>query len=158
MNRTLIALASLVLVSCASTRKAPEPEPREFQIVALEHAYAYDLSKALSALTAETSMRVQVDNRTNSLLLSGTPQQLTAAQDLISKLDIEIESSTAKQIELIALEHARASDVEDVLQDILGRRTSGISIDPRTNSLLVEANPSELARIKTLIVHLDRPQ
>jgi type II secretory pathway component GspD/PulD (secretin) len=48
--------------------------------------------------------------------------------------------------------------VRDALDGLGQSASSRISVDARTNSLLVEAPPESLARIQDLVARLDVPQ
>jgi type II secretory pathway component GspD/PulD (secretin) len=58
--------------------------------------------------------------------------------------------------EIVRLEHAVASEAVAVLK---ASASSGVEVaaDPRTNSLLLHADPQGMAEIKNLIVRLDQP-
>jgi hypothetical protein len=79
-----------------------EPQPKEprartasadgaakpvFQVIALKHASAPDLSGVFRQLFINTNVRVIADGRTNSLLVSGSEEQLRAIHELLPRLD-----------------------------------------------------------------------
>ena len=88
------------LVLTASVAAAPKPEvvePKpaaaakepidELKIVQLKHAAAAALANVLHDTFAREPIRIAVDERTNSLLLRGTPARLEVVLALIARLD-----------------------------------------------------------------------
>ncbi len=103
----------------------------------------------------------------NALLLIGRQEAIDAAMELIEKLDVPVAPAT--QLKVFRLEHASALDAEatvrsffserpgsadDELRPVLGPRVRIIA-DFRTNSLIVQAAPRDLAEVSKLIRDLD---
>ena len=159
----VFAALCLVIPACNTpSKQAPEataPQERLFEVVSLEYAQADDLIHPLNDVFAGSTMRVQADERTNSLLLAGKPDEMARAKMVVSRLDVEVVSIESQvSVEVIALKSARATDVRKSLQGVLEKRTAQIATDERTNSLLIRAAPASMARIKDLIAQLDREQ
>ena len=148
----------LASIAC---RAAPETrsEARSFEVLALGHADAAALAGPLARIFAGSTMRVEADPRTNSLVLAGAPGELADAKAMVARLDVEVApaAGTVSYV-VIALEHAAASEVREALHGLGQTASSRISVDGRTNSLLVEAAPESLARIQDLVARLDRAQ
>lgn len=157
--RSVASLAVLTLgLASSGCRAAPEgrAEARSFEVVALEHADAASLADPLARIFAGSTMRVEADPRTNSLVLAGAPGELADAKAMITRLDVQVASDAgAVSYVVIALKHATASEVREALRELGQTSTSRISVDGRTNSLLVEASPASLARIQDLVARLD---
>ena len=157
-NAVSFAVLALGLASsgCHAAAKA-EPQAPRFEVLPLEHAAAAEIAPPLARVFAGSTLRVEPDARTNSLLLAGAPEELEDAKAMIASLDVEVarEAATAAY-EVIALQYAEASEVRDALQGLLPKSSSRISVDSRTNSLLVQAAPESLARIQDLVTRLDR--
>lgn len=82
-------------VAARPPQARPEGEPRErgrsaersVHVIALKHAAATDLGGLLNQLFGERGARVFPDPRTNSLLVSGTDEQLRAIREVLVELD-----------------------------------------------------------------------
>lgn len=160
VHATSVALLALGLASigCRAAAEA-RPEAPCFDVFALEHAEAAALAPSLARVFAGSTLRVEPDARTNSLLLAGAPEELADAKAMLTRLDVEVpaDAGTATYA-VIALEHAAASEVREALHGLAQTASSRISVDARTNSLVVEASPESLARIQDLVTRLDRKQ
>jgi len=77
--------------------------------------------------------KVISDERTNSLIVIANEQGHEAVQELIGKIDVNVDPTTRSQIYVYRLEHAKAEDVSSVLQDLSqeGGRNNQDGVDPR---------------------------
>lgn len=96
----------------------------------------------------------------NALLLIGWGEAVTAAKELIARLDI----STNPQAEqrTFRLRHAPAASVQRAILDFFAAQgVAGLApkvtatVDPRTNSIIVQAAPRDMAEVELLIEKLD---
>lgn len=137
----------------------------------------------LAALTAggESSLiplRVTVDQRTNSIIASGSPTDLEVIEVLLLRLDEQ--GGQTRSTEVIWLRNSAANDVFTALNSLLtNQRTvinqqlqSGQAIslfekvdrevfvvaEPSTNSLIISATPRYMTQIRSVIERLDRQQ
>jgi general secretion pathway protein D len=62
--------------------------------------------------------KVLSDERTNSLIVLANDQGHDAVRDLMSKIDIDVDPTSRSQIYVYRLEHAKAEDIVQVLQDL----------------------------------------
>jgi type II secretory pathway component GspD/PulD (secretin) len=84
---------------------------------------------------------------------------VASAKQLIERLDVEIVPDDSRgDIEVIFLENSSAAMIHESLEGVMSHSPSEISIDKRTNALLVRATPDEMVRIKELVAQLDRKQ
>ncbi len=116
-------------------------------------------------------LRVTVDERTNSLIFSGSKQDLQVVEALISRLeDADIQQ---RRNEAYRLRNAQAVDVATALNDFLTKslnvlqvggqltnfqeiqRNVIIAAEPISNTLLISATPQYFDDIMRLIVALD---
>ena len=61
---------------------------------------------------------------------------------------------------MMALSHAKADDLKKMLDEIIDKEIdprSKVSTDKRSNTLILEAIPEVLERMKAVIVRLDKP-
>jgi type II secretion system protein D len=142
----------------------------EFRVFYLEQATATVLQPTLQQLFAQRAARggtndpvtIVTEPRTNSLIVSATPEDMRLAESLIARLDSEPDRpGTAVQI--FMLSKADATQVANTLTSLYKQPgaaagaapTVGISVDERTNAIVVSAGPSDLKRIKELVSQLD---
>ncbi|MDZ4779100.1 MAG: secretin N-terminal domain-containing protein [Planctomycetia bacterium] len=111
----------------------------------------------------------------NSLLLIGRRESVDSALELIKRLDQPVDPQ--KQFEIFRLRHASATEVQTLItqfyqqrgqagqggQGGAGQEVPGLSprviatADYRTNSLIVQAAPRDLAEVGALIQRMDDP-
>ena len=133
------------------------------------------LQLTLSGATAQGAplidLRVTVDERTNSLIVAGSKQDLTVLEAIISRLeDADIQQ---RRNEAVRLRNAQAADVANALNDFITKslnvlktgnqltnyqevqRNVVIAAEPITNTLLISATPQYFEDIIRLIAQLD---
>jgi len=96
----------------------------------------------------------------NALLLIGWGEAVKAVKELIRKLDRPVPAET--QLRVFRLRHSPAMAAMMTVQGFFAGRTGLgprvlVSADPRTNSVIVQASPRDLAEVELLIGRLDRP-
>ena len=102
-------------------------------VVRLEHAAAGDVAPLLETLStkarganaagAESTAAFVADERTNSILLAGTPQMKLRYRALLSRLDAP--QGESETIKVIYLRYANAEDLVSVLQEVISGTSSG---------------------------------
>ncbi|MBI2264422.1 MAG: hypothetical protein HYU64_04540 [Armatimonadetes bacterium] len=116
-----------------------------------------------------SALQIVHDDRNNSILLRGIPEDIQEAISVISLLDVP---TAATITETVVLKQARASQTAAFLVKLMDQETgdskvskTGIGlpgryqffVDERTNSIVITATPVYLARIKALLTTvLDR--
>lgn len=95
----------------------------------------------------------------NALLLIGWGEAVDAVKQLIRKLDRPVAPET--QLRVFRLRHAPAAGAMTTVQGFFGNRTGlgpqvMVTADPRTNSLLVQAAPRDMAEVELLVQRLDQ--
>jgi general secretion pathway protein D len=121
-------------------------------------------------------LKVLAHSTQNALLLSGTPEQIFEAVDLIAHLDVPVEAAGGDQ-HVVVLKNVLANDLRTTLNDFLQadqtaeqqaqqggqtparrpRRTVVIAHE-ESNSLLISGTASKYAQLKKTIDQLDRRQ
>ena len=96
----------------------------------------------------------------NALLLIGWGDAVAAIVNLAKQLDSPVAPNTQSQV--FRLKHATAQDVAQTIQQFLTGRTglgpqATVTLDQRTNSIIVYASPRDLAEVDKLIRDLDQP-
>ncbi len=125
-----------------------------------------DKGKALSY-----NVGIGSDARTNTLIVSGRPEQLQLAETVIGQLD---QPATALKFPMrfVQLEYTDAIRVGDIIKDlftqrleaaqtteagnvVLARETLFLTVDIRSNSLIVSASEENFAEIEVIARQLD---
>lgn len=173
---------SLMETLIAQLDQAPDAAI-ELKIFPLENGDAAALVDTLSELfsTGEggdndgneiTRLRVEVDERTNSILAAGTLEDLITVEAILRTLDST--EGRDRQNRVYRLRHKRAEDLADALNSLLQAERDVQSTAPGTvspfeqlerevlvvpeisgNSLLVSATPSYFEKMDRLISELD---
>jgi type II secretory pathway component GspD/PulD (secretin) len=145
----------------------------EFRVFRLTSATATVIAPTLQQLftqrvTRETTkdpMTVIADARSNSLIVGASPADMKLAETLIAQLDMP--QGKGSTMVAFPLKKADATQVANTLKTLLagqagtGAAAAGaanISVDERTNTILVSAGAADLQRIKELVDQLDREQ
>lgn len=146
-------------------------EPRETAIVRLKAADVRVLAKSLSEILSMEptpscgSFKVIADPETNTLVMTGSADALAKARNIIKELDRA--EAKPRQTETIRLKNARAKDMADLLRQIASQQLPsesqpGITMDDRTATLVITAEPAALATLKAMAATFDvadvRPQ
>jgi hypothetical protein len=64
-------------------------DPAEIRVVRLQHLAADEVAEIISRLIDRKGFRVATDARTNSLIISGSKDELATVTDVLAKLDVE---------------------------------------------------------------------
>ncbi|WP_146393347.1 secretin N-terminal domain-containing protein [Allorhodopirellula solitaria] len=107
----------------------PIPDSDKLRVFRLKHASALDVEENVreffTSQPGEDSdpreglgirVRIKADQRTNSLIVSASPRDLTEVTRLVEELDVANTAATS-QIRIFPLRNARAEDLAPVLQD-----------------------------------------
>ncbi|TCO76166.1 type II secretion system secretin GspD [Chromatocurvus halotolerans] len=153
---------------------------QETDVVPLKHAVAGDVVSMLEKLNRpeqgsegpEPEVLLVPDTRTNSVLVTGDELQRARINVLIAYLDTPLEQTG--NVRVVYLEYANAPAVAEVLSRVMqnlsqgsrsspgeggaaaGRRSgSSIEADEDTNSLIITAEPDQMAAMEAVIRRLD---
>ena len=149
-------------VAAAPADTAPKPEPETAEIVRLEYAAPAAVRQALAPTLPESKM--SVDERTASIVIVGTAAQREQARRIIAQLDVEVPPSAdeiatptapadPEVLQVFQLAHAPASRVREALAPVVP--VVSMTVDERTNSLIINASRSRVARAAEVIERLD---
>jgi general secretion pathway protein D len=95
----------------------------------------------------------------NALMLIGWGDVVRAAKELIARLDQPVDPTTQQRT--YPLRYASAATLQPTLMEFFASRTGGlsprlhISLDARTNALIVHGPPGDLAELELLLEKLD---
>lgn len=132
------------------------PDQLMTRIFRIKHIPVDDVLNMLKSMNSKAKL---ISNKeSNLLIVSDKAANVEKMAELISNIDRKSDSS----IELIPIKHANATDVADTLSQLLDSTNalgpqSKIVPDSRTNSVIVNANPSLKSKIMNIIAQLDVP-
>jgi type II secretion system protein D len=122
---------------------------------------ASDLYASMSRLV------IEAEENLNALIVIGTPTNIGVVRALVGQLDVE-QASAANSVRVIPLQRASADRVAGVLREIFTERSRLesvreedrliLSVDARTNALIVSTSPRSYAVLEKLIETLDRDE
>lgn len=118
-----------------------------------------DLYAPLSGLV------IQAQEALNAVLVVGTRSNIEVVRAIASQLDVE-KASAANRVRLIPLEHASAERVASTLRGVFEERARidssrpedrlVVSVDTRTNALIVSTSPRSFEVLESLLPTLDQ--
>lgn len=144
----------------------------EIDVIPLKFSNAKEISSILSSLATQaggqegaSKMNVAVDERTNSVLISGDPSKRQQLRDVLANLDRP--GNLIRDTRVTYLHYLKASEVAPILQNVassiqkqdkdIGITGAEISIQASdtTNALIISAPPTIMATIDSVIKRLD---
>ncbi|MCA9132579.1 MAG: hypothetical protein KDA45_05480, partial [Planctomycetales bacterium] len=151
--------------------QAKETQP-EVEILHLQHANGEAVATLVTELYASVyaprqgTVSITALVQPNALLLIGRQEVVQSVRALVEKIDVPLDPQN--QLKVIPLLHASSVDLESRIREFfvakpgsddndragLGTRVKVLS-DYRTNSLIVQAAPREMAEVESLIARLD---
>ncbi len=153
-----------------------QPNNQDFELVALKHSVATQLAATLRELMSTgaagadgvalpQSIRISVDQRTNSIIVAGDKADRERMRKVIERLDIP--RTQPSDTIVVPLKHAVAAQMLQSLNalQIVQQGAEGtpapkqvrLSIDERTNSMIVAGDQTEREPILSAIARLDVP-
>ncbi|MCL2005715.1 MAG: hypothetical protein FWG73_06075 [Planctomycetaceae bacterium] len=140
------------------------------ELVPMQHADSLRINQLVQTLYQQVYLqrRGQITMiplvKPNTILLIGRQESITAAKELIAKLDTPVIPNA--NFRIFHLKHAAATELGPQIQNsITGRPGAGQQLAPqvgiipdaRTNSLIVQANPRDMLEIESMIRQMDVP-
>ena len=124
-------------------------------VVKINHISANKLVNTLRPLISKEAV-ISANVESNSLIIADHFSNITNIKRLIKELD----KSSQSEIELVALKFANASDIINSLQALLPKQNQennqlSLSIDERSNSILISGEANKRKQIKKLIAQMD---
>ena len=136
----------------------------EVEVVNLKHVSSQALVPLLQQIQQDLLMgrpgRVTIAalNKPNAVLLVGWGESIKSVRELISKLDQPVPPQT--QLRVFRLRHAAAATAATTIEQFYSQREGLgtrllVTPDIRSNSLIVQAAPRDMAEIEVLIQRID---
>lgn len=131
------------------------------QVVQIKHVSAPQLIPILRPLIRQQGHLVAYPAN-NTIVISDYADNVRRLLKIIRRID----QPADKEIEVMVLEHASATEVVRIITTLetatttkakAGKSTSKIVADERTNSVLISGDDATLLRLRVLITHLDTP-
>lgn len=161
-------------------RRMDLPASGDIETVSLQHATAAEVVRVLETLQQRTtgaeggSARgaFVADERSNSVLIGGSPGTRLALRAVIANLDTP-QADRSGNIHVVYLRYANAEDLKTVLEGVINALQkvpaaqgetdpsgglSSVQADPGTNALIVSARPSLWASVESVVKQLDIPR
>lgn len=140
------------------TDAAGGPDALVTRVIELTHVPASELVQLLRQLLPQSAALIAHPG-SNSLIISDRAGNVDRLLRLIDRID----QGSEDDVELIALQHASASELVGMLQQLSEGAAAGngagprIIADERTNSILLAGDAAARLRLRTMISHLDTP-
>jgi len=168
--------ASNIQRMLAIVQRVDKNTEQEIEVIPLQYALGSEIVRLLDKLWPQTSgdatnrISVGVDERSNSILISGSSGKRLEIRALISHLDTPVDSGGSTQV--IYLRYANAENVARILTGLSnstntatgagGTGTSGensnIQADMESNALVITAPAARFKSLRAVIQKLDMPR
>ncbi len=142
-----------------SLQRKPIEAPT-IKVFTLRFVDAAEVVGTLEALLPGNELRITADVRSNSVLVSGSEEQLKIVEALLLKLDDSDATQTKNNgpvFEVMAVRPANADSIQQAVR-IVGGRDLRVTFDPRASRLLVSGDEAGVERLRQLIKVLDVPR
>jgi len=137
------------------------PDTLITKLIPLKYVSAQELVPILTQLVPQSG-QVSVHQGSNSLLITDRAGNLARIESIVRRIDQASDAS----VEVIALNHANASELARTIALLDEGKASALGVGPtsakvladtRTNSLLVSGDRAARLRTRALVSHLDTP-
>ncbi len=139
----------------AGTHRRPAADEPVALVIPLQHVPASELVPVLRPLLPQEA-HLAAHAPSNTLVAASTANNVERLMRIIRRID----AGADQEIELIALQHASATEVVQTLKQIggaPGAELVTLLADRRTNSVLLGGEPDKRLRYRALISELDTP-
>lgn len=130
------------------------PAPTEIRMYALKYTDAIEVQRTIQQLVP---VRITVDQRTNTIIMDGTPGQHEQIAELLPKLDTAVDPKTEGTIRIIQFDRpnaaaAIASTLDDIYNGYVGY--ARVSYDGLHNTLILQGDSGALRIAEDLVEHI----
>lgn len=123
-------------------------DKRELTMIKLKYAKAAVVSKAIAQLKSNIG-KVVVDDSINAIIILDTPESVRQIESMARQMDKTVVT------EIFELNYAKADEVSPAVKEMLTKDVGTISVDTRTNKMIVTDYPLKIDEVKNLIVAFD---
>lgn len=123
------------------------------RIIATDHVDAGEVVDLLRTLVPSSAYLAH-HAPSNVVIVSDRAASVRRIEKIIERLDAQ----SKQELEAIALSHADASEVVDLIGRLYPNANQAQAVaDARTNTVILSGDPSRRLRLRTLVAHLDTP-
>lgn len=123
-------------------------EAKEIKSFRLKHATPSSLFKVLESLKSSIG-KIIVDAESGTVVLIDTPEAVKRMYETAAKIDIPLETKAFE------LQYAEAEDIKTKLDALITTGVGKVTIDERTNSILVTDLPGKMAALMQMVSLFD---
>ena len=135
------------------------------QVFKLQYIPVATAVQTLTPLAGQGETRIQFNQSSNSVIVTGRGQNVERLAEVIRSID----QPNNNDFELVGLKYSVASQLAQTVKDLLGNTAVGpegvqlpqqvkVSVDERTNSIVVAGDKSDRERVRKIIQRLDIPR
>ncbi|WP_298608325.1 type II secretion system secretin GspD [uncultured Thiothrix sp.] len=135
------------------------------QVFKLQYIPVATAVQTLTPLAGQGETRIQFNQSSNSVIVTGRGQNVARLAEVIRSID----QPNNNDFELVGLKYSVASQLAQTLKDLLGNSAVGpegvqlpqqvkVSVDERTNSIVVAGDKQDRERVRKIIQRLDIPR
>ncbi|MFA5363193.1 MAG: secretin N-terminal domain-containing protein [Candidatus Omnitrophota bacterium] len=121
---------------------------KQTKIIALKYAKAADVSRSLNQMKT-TIGKIITDEPTNTLVIMDTPGKIKEMEDFVRNADVFLETR------VFCLNYAQADKLGAKIKEALTKGLGEMSLDERTNKIVVIDYPKKMEEIAALINAFD---
>ncbi len=114
------------------------------KVVTLEYTDVADLKSILLSMKTPRG-RIEVNERSNQVIITDTPDKVKEIEDALKQLD---QPTEIKRYKLL---YSKAKDMEEKLTQLIPKEKGDVYIDERTNSIVMRATPVVLKNVDSFI-------
>jgi len=151
---------SMPMLDKADKNKPHSAEDVVVQIVKVNNIGTQQLASLLKPMLPSSALLTPYPD-SNLLLISARASQIERLRAIINRLD----QGGGTDIELLTLDFARAKDVVQIVNTLLNKGGQGgmtvgftLTVDERSNSVLMSGDPIIRQQVRNLIERLDKPK
>ncbi len=134
------------------------------QVFQLQYIPAQTALQTLTPLAGQGETRIQMNLSSNALIVTGRGQNVERLGQVIRNID----KPNNQDVELVELRYSVASQLAQTLRELMGGGATPdggaipqrvrISVDERTNSILLAGDKADRERMRSIITRLDIPR
>jgi len=126
-------------------------EKTETNIVHLTYAHVADIVPLLVQMKSSVG-KVISDDKSNTLILTDTPDNIKAMEIYINNIDIPVQTA------VFDLSYAKAEDLSGKIQEALTKNVGTMKFDKRSNKIHVTDTPQKIEQIQQLVSAFDEKE
>jgi len=123
-------------------------DKKQAKVVQLKYAKAQDLARTLTQIKTNIG-KVVADENSNTLSLIDTPEKIIEMENFIKIADLPV------QTKVFSLKYAQAEKLSPKLQAIITKSVGSLTVDERTNKIVITDYPNKLDEISKTIEAFD---